>query len=110
MQNDIYCNNCGKTGHLYHQCKLPITSIGIVAFRMKDNVPEFLMIRRKDSLGYIGVVQAFGKVEILSGEPNLEVMAIQTNEVGDKLCTTIVFLSINFSTFGAILFIHSSLS
>tara|TARA_A100001015_G_scaffold305803_1_gene399086 strand:- start:2865 stop:3668 length:804 start_codon:yes stop_codon:yes gene_type:complete len=53
MQNDIYCNNCGKTGHLYHQCKLPITSIGIVAFRMKDNIPEFLMIRRKDSLGYI---------------------------------------------------------
>ena len=38
----------------------------------------------KDSLGYIGVVQAFGKVEILSGEPNLEVMAIQTNEVRDK--------------------------
>lgn len=53
MQNDIYCNNCGKNGHLYHQCKLPITSIGIVAFRMKDNIPEFLMIRRKDSLGYI---------------------------------------------------------
>ena len=53
MQNDIYCNNCGKNGHLYHQCKLPLTSIGIVAFRMKDNIPEFLMIRRKDSLGYI---------------------------------------------------------
>ena len=39
----------------------------------------------KDSLGDIGVIQAFGKVESLSGEPNLEVMPIQTNEVGDKL-------------------------
>ena len=39
----------------------------------------------KDSLGDIGVIEAFGKVESLSGEPNLEVMAIQTNEVGDKL-------------------------
>ena len=39
----------------------------------------------KDSLGDIGVIEAFGKVESLSGEPNLEVMAIQTNEDGDKL-------------------------
>ena len=39
----------------------------------------------KDSLGDIGVIEAFGKVESLSGKPNLEVMAIQTNEVGDKL-------------------------
>ena len=53
MNNEIYCNNCGKNGHLYHQCKLPITSIGIVAFRLKDNIPEYLMIRRKDTLGYV---------------------------------------------------------
>ena len=39
----------------------------------------------KDSLGDIGIIEAFGKVESLSGKPNLEVMAIQTNEVGDKL-------------------------
>ena len=39
----------------------------------------------KDSLGDIGVIEAFGKVESLSGAPNLEVMAIQTNEAGDKL-------------------------
>ena len=39
----------------------------------------------KDSLGDIGVIEAFGKVESLSGEPSLEVMAIQTNEDGDKL-------------------------
>ena len=53
MQNEIYCNNCGKSGHLYHQCKLPITSVGIVVFRVNNKVPEFLMIRRKDSLGHV---------------------------------------------------------
>ena len=39
----------------------------------------------KDSLGDIGIIKAFGKVESLSGEPNLEVMAIQTNEDGNRL-------------------------
>ena len=57
MHNDIYCNNCGKNGHLYHQCKLPITSIGIVVYRVKEQYPEFLMIRRKDTLGHIDVMK-----------------------------------------------------
>ena len=51
---DNYCNNCGKQGHLYHQCKLPITSSGVIAFRInKDNIIQYLMICRKDTLGYI---------------------------------------------------------
>jgi len=49
-----FCNNCGKQGHLYNQCKNPIISSGIVAFRKNPaNKFEFLMICRKDSLGYI---------------------------------------------------------
>lgn len=49
-----YCNNCGKDGHMYHQCKVPITSIGIIAFRISpDGTPQYLMIRRKDTLGHI---------------------------------------------------------
>ena len=27
------CSNCGKNGHLFQQCKYPITSVGIIAFR-----------------------------------------------------------------------------
>jgi len=50
---DNYCNNCGKYGHLYHQCKTPITSFGIIVFRIKNDIPQYLMIRRKDTLGYI---------------------------------------------------------
>lgn len=48
-----YCNNCGKYGHLFHQCKLPITSIGIIAFKKVNNVIYYLLIRRKHSLGFI---------------------------------------------------------
>ncbi len=52
--NDNYCNNCGKSGHLFHQCKIPITSIGVIAFRINpSNNVEYLLIRRKDTLGFI---------------------------------------------------------
>ena len=47
------CNNCGKQGHLFHQCKLPITSYGIILFRSSLKGLQFLMLRRKDSFGYI---------------------------------------------------------
>jgi hypothetical protein len=30
-----YCNNCGKHGHLFSNCVLPITSLGIIAFRKR---------------------------------------------------------------------------
>ncbi len=54
-KNNI-CNNCGKQGHLFHQCKLPITSYGVILFRPCSPTQKsikFLMIRRKDSFGYI---------------------------------------------------------
>jgi hypothetical protein len=30
-----YCNNCGKHGHLFTSCVIPITSLGIIACRKK---------------------------------------------------------------------------
>jgi 8-oxo-dGTP pyrophosphatase MutT (NUDIX family) len=54
MIDATYCNNCGKPGHVYSQCKIPITSFGVIAFRInKEGIIQFLMIRRKDTLGYI---------------------------------------------------------
>ena len=47
------CNNCGKQGHSFHNCKLPITSYGIILFTSSCQGLKFLMIRRKDSFGYI---------------------------------------------------------
>lgn len=66
------CNNCGKPGHQFHQCKLPITSYGIILYQhtsvttpttptttaMNTNSPiQFLMMRRKNSFGYIDFVR-----------------------------------------------------
>ncbi len=51
------CNNCGKQGHMLHQCKLPITSYGVIAFKSGLEGIEYLMIRRKNSFGYIDFVR-----------------------------------------------------
>jgi len=51
------CNNCNKYGHMFHSCKYPIMSYGIILFRKNNKVNEFLMIRRKDSFGYIDFIR-----------------------------------------------------
>ncbi len=56
-KNTNVCNNCGKQGHMFHQCKLPITSYGIIAFRGGLEGIEYLMIRRKNSFGYIDFIR-----------------------------------------------------
>jgi 8-oxo-dGTP pyrophosphatase MutT (NUDIX family) len=48
-----FCNNCGKSGHVFHTCKHPITSIGIICIRINNNKIEYLMIKRKHSLGFV---------------------------------------------------------
>jgi 8-oxo-dGTP pyrophosphatase MutT (NUDIX family) len=55
FKNNNTCNNCGKFGHLFHQCKLPIISYGLIVFRInkETNKIEYLMIRRKNSFGFI---------------------------------------------------------
>ena len=63
MNKNMNCNNCGKSGHLFHQCKIPITSIGIIAFRYnKDNNLEYLLICRRETLGYIDFIR--GKYQL----------------------------------------------
>tara|TARA_Y100000768_G_scaffold280664_1_gene215636 strand:- start:193 stop:993 length:801 start_codon:yes stop_codon:yes gene_type:complete len=65
-----FCNNCGKNGHVFHHCKHPITSIGIITFRNTNRGLEYLMIRRKDSLGFVdfmrGKYSIYNKLYILN--------------------------------------------
>ena len=56
-KNTSVCNNCGKQGHMFNQCKLPIISYGIIVFRSSSEGIQFLMIRRKDSFGYIDFIR-----------------------------------------------------
>ena len=62
-KKNTFCNNCGKLGRLFHQCKIPITSIGVIAIRKRNNNTEILLIRRKDSLAF---------VDFMRGKYNLE--------------------------------------
>jgi ADP-ribose pyrophosphatase YjhB (NUDIX family) len=55
--NNKYCNNCGKIGHTQHECVLPIISIGVILFRIKNNIVEYLLIRRKESFGFCDFIK-----------------------------------------------------
>ena len=57
MNKTNICNNCGKQGHIFNQCKMPIVSYGIVLFRSSLRGIEYLMIRRKDTFGYIDFIR-----------------------------------------------------
>lgn len=48
------CNNCGKSWHVYKQCKHPITSFGIINVNDRN---QYLMICRKKSLGYVEFIR-----------------------------------------------------
>ena len=82
--NDNYCNNCGKIGHLYHQCKMPITSIGIIVYRINhDNNLEYLMIRRKDTLGYIDFMR--GKYSVYNKDYIINMLKQMTNQEKENI-------------------------
>jgi len=53
MEQKYLCNNCGNYGHLFYNCKKPITSLGILCVRQIESNYEYLLIQRKDSLGYV---------------------------------------------------------
>ena len=80
-KNSNICNNCGKHGHLFHQCKLPITSYGVILFRSSEKGLQFLMIRRKDSFGYIDFIRGkYSCHNILQIQKSVNEMSISEKE------------------------------
>jgi ADP-ribose pyrophosphatase YjhB (NUDIX family) len=57
MSKILYCNNCGKQGHISNDCKIPITSVGIILLRYHENKPNYLFVRRKETFGYSDLVR-----------------------------------------------------
>ena len=82
---DNYCNNCGKYGHVYHHCKLPIMSNGIITFRYYQNSPQYLIIRRKDSLGLIDFMR--GKYSVANKQYILNMLNQMTSCEKKRLLT-----------------------
>ena len=60
-KKNTFCNNCGKNGHVMHACKNPIISNGIIVYKEEegegDSNVHFLMIRRKDTLGFVEFIR-----------------------------------------------------
>lgn len=63
MSSTTVCANCGVAGHYYKDCKIPISSYGLVCFRLRIDFsgsfvrPEFLLVQRKDSLFFVEFVR-----------------------------------------------------
>lgn len=83
MSSDNYCNNCGKDGHSYSQCKMPITSVGIIAYRINNSQKEYLMIRRKDTLGFIDFMR--GKYSVNNKDYIMNMLKQMTQDEKTKL-------------------------
>lgn len=81
----ICCSNCGRKGHTYKKCLMPIISLGIICMKTNDekiikyennsinkyhfdivednkNV-QFLMIRRKHTCGFVDYIRGNYKLE-----------------------------------------------
>jgi len=84
---DNYCSNCGKSSHSYHQCKMPIISIGIVVFKYDEIVNDFkfLMICRKDTLGFMDFMR--GKYSIYNKDYIVNLLKEMTIEEKERLLT-----------------------
>ena len=81
--NKHFCNNCGKSGHVYHNCNLPIISNGIIAFRINNKVVEYLMICRRDTLGFIDFMR--GKYSIYNSDYIMNMIKQMTEDEKLKL-------------------------
>jgi len=47
------CQNCGDKGHHVKECSNPKTSYGIILFKKEDEINRFLMIRRRNTIGFV---------------------------------------------------------
>ena len=69
MKKYNFCNNCGKQGHLYHQCNCPIISNGIIAFRKKTlskfNSMNETMLEQIESIDMNRVLESGGSVRMM---------------------------------------------
>lgn len=59
MMSRIICINCNEQGHMFKDCPQPIISYGILGFKKNKitNEVNFLLIQRKDTIGYIDFIK-----------------------------------------------------
>lgn len=66
FKKNVYCSNCNGRGHLFKECKKPIRSYGIIAFRRKRNGDiQICLIRRKNTISYEAFIRGKYKLDQL---------------------------------------------
>jgi 8-oxo-dGTP pyrophosphatase MutT (NUDIX family) len=81
---DHFCNNCGKQGHYFHQCKMPIMSCGLIAFTVLNTGSiQYLMICRKHTLGFMDFM--IGKYSIQDHEYIVQMLSQMTRHEKQRL-------------------------
>jgi len=99
------CTNCSYSGHQSKQCPQPITSYGVILFRIRDkwnqaeallqggvtgleavqSKLEYLLIQRRDTIGFIEIMR--GKYRITDREYVKQHLTCMTGEEREKLKT-----------------------
>lgn len=65
--NVQYCNNCGMHGHPYRKCTQPITSYGIICYKIVDGKIYYIVVRRRNSLSFTEFLR--GRYRLPSKDP-----------------------------------------
>jgi 8-oxo-dGTP pyrophosphatase MutT (NUDIX family) len=107
MKKNPFCSNCGETGHYLKNCLSPVTSYGVILVKLPEGFLQaeellhnensisgyervlkdiqFLMIQRRDSLGFIELMR--GKYKITDVEYIKYHIATMTSSEHKKLLT-----------------------
>jgi 8-oxo-dGTP pyrophosphatase MutT (NUDIX family) len=80
---NIYCGNCGEEGHTYRRCLAPIMSLGVILYKIESGIIKYLLIQRKDTLGFVEFMR--GKYNLENLDYIKEIFKIMTIEERDKI-------------------------
>lgn len=103
------CTNCGQSGHSFRDCQAPVTSLGILLFRVNDphwkqesvltevatsitglepvfSKVEVLLIQRRDSLGFVDILR--GKYALHDTDYIQRQVAVMTDTERSRLLST----------------------
>lgn len=85
----VFCANCGGFGHIYKTCNHPITSYGIICYRLcynkHDNTisPKYLLVQRKDSLSFVEFLR--GKYDVNNTQYLLRLFTNMTEDERQRI-------------------------
>ena len=79
----IYCGNCGEEGHTYRRCLSPIMSLGVILYKIEGKDIKYLLIQRKDTLGFVEFMR--GKYNLENLDYIKEIFKIMTLEEREKI-------------------------